>query len=207
MTLQFISHYTDRYTYVDAVRMALQGGCRWVQLRMKEADTRRLYDTAVEVLPLCRAAGAKLIIDDRLDVALAVGADGVHLGQHDLPVAKARALAGGGFIIGGTANTFGQVKAHALDGADYVGVGPFRFTATKQGLAPVLGLEGYRGIVTQMKAEGIRLPLIAIGGITRSDIPALVGTGIDGIALSGGVLHAEDPVEEMRSMLRLLNRD
>ncbi|MCD8292586.1 MAG: thiamine phosphate synthase [Prevotellaceae bacterium] len=204
MTLQFISHYTDRYTYVEAVRMALEGGCRWVQLRMKEADTRRLYDTALEVLPLCRAAGAKLVVDDRLDVALAAAADGVHLGQRDLPVAKARALAGSGFIIGGTANTFEQVKAHALAGADYVGVGPFRFTTTKQGLAPVLGLEGYRRIVARMKAEGIRLPLIAIGGITRQDIPALAATGVDGIALSGSVLHATSPVEEMRLTLQAL---
>ncbi len=204
MTLQFISHYTRRYAYLDTVRMALEGGCRWVQLRMKEADTRRLYDTAVEALSLCRAAGATLIIDDRLDVALAVAAHGVHLGQRDLPVAKARALAGSGFIIGGTANTFEQVKAHALAGADYVGVGPFRFTTTKQGLAPVLGLEGYRSIVARMKAEGIRLPLIAIGGITRQDIPALAATGVDGIALSGSVLHATSPVEEMRLTLQAL---
>ncbi len=204
MMLQFISHFTEHYSYIDSIRMALDGGCRWIQLRMKDATTRQLYDTALDVLPLCHTLGARLIINDRLDVALAVKADGVHLGQNDLPVAKAREIAGNNFIIGGTANTFNQVKEHAEAGADYVGVGPFRFTTTKQGLAPILGLDGYRHIVSRIKEDKIKIPIIAIGGITLNDIPALIKTGISGIALSGSILHSSDPIEEMKMTIKTL---
>ncbi len=199
--IQFISHFTEHFTYLDSIRMALEGGCRWVQLRMKEASVSELTDAAHEALSLCRAVGATLIIDDNVEVAKAVRADGVHLGQHDMPIAEARSLLGKGYIIGGTANTFQQVKAHATAGADYVGCGPFRFTTTKQGLAPVLGLEGYRCIVQQMRAEGIGIPLVAIGGITYDDIQPLLATGVQGIALSGAVLRAADPVAEMKRII------
>ncbi len=204
--IQFISHFTERYTYIDSIRMALEGGCRWIQLRMKEATTRQLYDTAIEVVPMCHAVGAKLIIDDRLDVALAAKADGVHLGQNDLPVAKAREILGNDFIIGGTANTFEQVKAHAEAGADYVGVGPFRFTTTKKGLAPVLGFEGYKEIMSQMRAYNNNVSVVAIGGITINDIPQLMETGISGIALSGSILQASDPVEEMKLTIKTMKK-
>ncbi|MCD8265611.1 MAG: thiamine phosphate synthase [Prevotellaceae bacterium] len=202
--LQFITHQTDRYSTLDTARLALQGGCRWVQLRMKEASGRELYEAAVEAVGLCHEAGARLIVDDRLDVALAAGADGVHLGQRDLPVGEARRLAGAGFIIGGTANTLEQVREHWRMGASYVGAGPYRFTTTKTGLAPVLGLEGYESIIRGLRREGIRLPLVAIGGIGREDIPELMRTGVDGIALSGSVLRASDPAEEMRLTLKAL---
>lgn len=202
--LQFITHQTERHSYLDSLRLALEGGCRWVQLRMKQAGGRELFEAALEAVRLCHEAGATLVIDDRLDIALAAGADGVHLGQRDLPVGKARELAGETFIIGGTANTLEQVREHWRAGASYVGVGPFRFTTTKQGLAPVLGLEGYERIVGCMREEGIRLPVVAIGGIGRQDIPELMRTGVDGIALSGSVLRADDPVEEMRLTLKAL---
>ncbi len=204
--MQFITHRTERYSYLDSIRLALEGGCRWIQLRMKEATGRELYEAALVAVGMCHDAGAKLIVDDRLDVALASGADGVHLGQKDLPIDSARRLAKIGFIIGGTSNTIDDVKAHARAGADYIGCGPFRFTTTKQGLAPVLGAEGYRRITEQMRTEGINLPIVAIGGITRADIPLLMQTGIDGIALSGSVLGADDPAEEMRQIINALNR-
>ncbi len=199
--IQFISHFTEHFTYLDSIRMALEGGCRWVQLRMKGASASELTDAAHEALSLCRAVGATLIIDDNVEVAKAVHADGVHLGQHDMPIAEARSLLGKDFIIGGTANTFQQVKAHATAGADYVGCGPFRFTTTKQGLAPVLGLEGYRGIIQQMRAENIDIPIVAIGGITCEDIQPLIATGVSDIALSGTVLRAADPVAEMKRII------
>ncbi len=207
MMLQFISHFTEKFSYVDSIRMALNGGCRWIQLRMKDATTLELYETALEVVPLCHEAGATIIIDDRLDVALAAQADGVHLGQKDLPIDKAREIVGPDFIIGGTANTFEQVKAHAIAGANYVGCGPFRFTTTKQGLAPVLGLEGFRHIVERMREEGISLPVVAIGGITNEDIPQLLQTGVTGIALSGSVLRATDPTEEMRKIINTYKQE
>ncbi|MCM1109256.1 MAG: thiamine phosphate synthase [Clostridium sp.] len=202
--LQFITHHTERYTYHDSARMALEGGCRWIQLRMKDAATDELRQEALRVQALCRHHGATFIIDDHVELAAEIGADGVHLGLNDCPVDEARRLLGPRFIIGGTANTFDDVVMHHRRGADYIGCGPFRFTTTKQRLSPVLGLEGYRTITARMQAEGIRLPLVAIGGITAADIPVLLGTGVDGIALSGTILQADDPVAETRRLLRLL---
>lgn len=203
MELQFISHYNERYSYADSIRLALEGGCRWVQLRMKEATDEEVRSVALEVQWMCAEAGATFIIDDRVALAKELHADGVHLGKNDMPIFEARALLGSEYIIGGTANTFADVKAHAEAGADYIGCGPFRFTTTKKGLAPVLGLQGYRDIVRQMTEANIRLPIVAIGGITAADIPDIMQTGVTGVALSGGVLNAPDPVEEMKRLLNM----
>ncbi|MCR5312627.1 MAG: thiamine phosphate synthase [Bacteroidaceae bacterium] len=201
--LQFISHYTEKYTYLDSVRMALEGGCRWVQLRMKDASIDEMRSVAVEAQRLCKEANATFIIDDNVALVKEIGADGVHLGKKDMPVYEARHILGEGFIIGGTANTFEDVKGLYLSGVDYVGCGPFRFTTTKKGLSPILGLDGYRSIVTRMREENIDIPVVAIGGITAEDIPEILDTGISGIALSGTVLRADEPVEEMRRLIDL----
>ncbi len=205
--LQFISHYTDRYTYLDSIRMALDGGCRWVQLRMKDATDDVMRPVALEAQRMCRDAGATFIIDDHVTLVKELHADGVHLGKKDMPIAEARTLLGSDCIIGGTANTFEDVKAHSEAGADYIGCGPFRFTTTKKGLSPVLGIEGYKDIVGKMKADGIDLPIVAIGGITEDDIPEIMQTGVTGIALSGTVLHADDPAEEMARLLEIMNKE
>lgn len=198
--LQFITHFTGRYSFFDSAMMALEGGCRWIQLRMKDADRSELARTARMLLPECRRRNAVLVIDDSLDTALETGADGVHLGKNDMPVDEARRIAGKDFIIGGTANTFEDVRRLYEAGADYIGCGPFRFTGTKKNLAPLLGEEGYVHILSLMKENGISLPVVAIGGITRADIPLVMSTGVSGIALSGSVLRAEDPVKEMRKI-------
>ena len=202
--LQFITHFTERYTYLDSAMMALEGGCRWIQLRMKDAGEAEIERVALQILPECRRRGALFVIDDHVELALRVGADGVHLGKNDMPVDEARRLAGGNFIIGGTANTFEDVQRLAAQGADYIGCGPFRFTTTKKNLAPMLGIEGYKDILSRMKEHGITLPLVAIGGITRDDIPRLMAVGVSGIAISGSVLRAENPVEEMKNVIEML---
>ena len=202
--LQFITHFTERYTYLDSAMMALEGGCRWIQLRMKDAGEAEIERVALQILPECWRRGAVFVIDDHVELALRVGADGVHLGKNDMPVDEARRLAGGNFIIGGTANTFEDVQRLAAQGADYIGCGPFRFTTTKKNLAPMLGIEGYKDILSRMKEHGITLPLVAIGGITRDDIPRLMAAGVSGIAISGSVLRAENPVEEMKNVIEML---
>lgn len=202
--LQFITHYTDRYTYTDAARMALEGGCRWIQLRMKETPAEEMIPTAIEVQRLCRMYDATFIIDDHVELVKRLKADGVHLGKNDMPIAEARRILGKEYIIGGTANTFEDVCRHHEAGADYIGYGPFRYTTTKQNLSPVLGLAGYDHMMHRMKQEGITLPVVAIGGITLADIPQLMETGISGIALSGTILRAGNPVEEMRNVLEAL---
>lgn len=199
--VQFISHHNERYGYLDSVRIALLGGCRWIQLRMKNATDDEVRPIAIEAQRLCREADATFIIDDRVELVRELRADGVHLGKNDMPIAAARQLLGPGFIIGGTANTFADVKAISEAGGDYVGCGPFRFTTTKEKLSPILGLDGYRHIVSRMQTEGICIPIVAIGGIEADDIQPILATGVTGIALSGAVLRADNPVEKMKEIV------
>ena len=193
--LQYISHFTQQISYAEGIRMALEGGCRWIQLRMKDAPAEEIIACAEEVLPLCRRHGAKFLLDDHVELVRQLGADGVHLGKNDMPVDEARKILGPDIIIGGTANTIEDIIRLHKQGADYIGCGPFRFTTTKKNLSPILGLDGYKSIVLKMKELGIDLPIVAIGGITVEDIPAVIGTGVSGIALSGAILGAPDPVE------------
>lgn len=204
--VQFITHYTDAIGYAESARLALEGGCRWIQLRMKDATDDEAEPVAREIQSMCRACGAYFVIDDRVELAKRLRVDGVHLGKQDMPVDEARAYLGGEFIIGGTANTFDDVLRLYKAGADYIGCGPFRYTATKKNLAPVLGLEGYRSIVGRMCEHGINLPIVGIGGVTAEDIPALKSAGLNGIALSGSVLRAERPAEEMKRVLEACGR-
>lgn len=211
--IQFISHYTDTISYLRGIEMALAGGCRWIQLRIKKDDAESmaggqdymetLRKTALAAQQMCREAHATFIIDDHVELVREIHADGVHLGKNDMPVSEARRILGSDFIIGGTANTIEDIRMHYRSGADYIGCGPFRFTTTKKKLSPVLGLDGYREIVSIMKAENIDIPVVAIGGITASDIPEIMQTGISGIAMSGSILRADDPVSEMEKMIRL----
>ena len=193
--LQYISHFTPQISYAEGIRMALEGGCRWIQLRMKDAPAEEIIACAEEVLPLCHRHGAKFLLDDHVELVRQLGADGVHLGKNDMPVDEARKILGPDIIIGGTANTIEDIIRLHKQGADYIGCGPFRFTTTKKNLSPILGLDGYKSIVLKMKELGIDLPIVAIGGITVEDIPAVMGTGVSGIALSGAILGAPDPVE------------
>lgn len=193
--LQYISHFTPQISYAEGIRMALEGGCRWIQLRMKDAPAEEIIACAEEVLPLCRRHGAKFLLDDHVELVRQLGADGVHLGKNDMPVDEARKILGPDIIIGGTANTIEDIIRLHKQGADYIGCGPFRFTTTKKNLSPILGLDGYKNIVLKMKELGIDLPIVAIGGITVEDIPAVMETGVSGIALSGAILGAPDPVE------------
>lgn len=202
--MQFISHFTDQYDYLDSIAMALEGGCRWVQLRMKDATPEEILPIALEAQKLCKAKDATFIIDDHVELVKKIGADGVHLGKLDMPVGEARKILGDGFIIGGTSNTFEDIAMHAAAGADYIGCGPFRFTTTKKNLSPVLGLEGYQTLVAKMRENGLSLPIVAIGGINAADIPAIMRTGVSGIALSGTVLRAENPVSEMRKLMDMM---
>lgn len=201
--IQFITHYTERYSYLDSARIALEGGCRWIQLRMKNCPLSEVEAVGRQVKALCKEHDAIFIIDDYVELAQKLEADGVHLGKNDMPVAEARQVLGEGFLIGGTANTFEDIVRHYQGGADYIGCGPFRFTTTKQNLSPVLGLQGYANLMQQMKETDIHLPVVAIGGITRQDIPDILRTGVHGIALSGAVLHADNPVKEMQDILNL----
>ena len=199
--IQFIKHSNTRYDYVEGARLALEGGCRWIQLRMKDAKEVDFLLAAKQIGAMCKEYGATFILDDHVEWVGITGADGVHLGKNDMPVDEARNQLGANRIIGGTANTFEDVERLWRQGANYIGCGPYRFTTTKKNLSPVLGLDGYRHIISQMKAHDINLPVVAIGGILQPDIKDVMATGVSGIAVSGAILNAENPVEEMKRFI------
>ena len=203
--LQFITHHNERYSYTDSARIALKGGCRWIQLRMKGADEALMEQTAIAAQQMCREHGATFIIDDDVALAKRIGADGVHLGKNDMPIAEARKILGEGYIIGATVNSFEDVVRTLQNSTpDYFGCGPFRYTTTKQNLAPILGTEGYREIVDKMRANNISIPLVAIGGIRKEDVAELLALGVSGIAISGGILNAQDPIKETQEIVNLI---
>ncbi len=192
--LQFITNESDKYSIAEEVQMAIEGGCRWIQLRMKDATDEEVRETALELIPMCKETDTFLIIDDRVNVVNDLKVSGVHLGKDDMDPLEARELLGPHAIIGITANTAADIIKYKGKDIDYVGVGPFRFTTTKKNLAPELGLDGYKAIVNEVRAAGIELPLVAIGGITIDDIEPLMATGIQGIAMSGAIIKASDPM-------------
>lgn len=193
--LQFITH-TD-----EGLEEVLRGGCRWVQLRMKDTSDSEFAEMAKKILPLCRNYGATLIFDDRVHLVAELGADGVHLGKKDMPVEEARKILGHSKIIGATANTADDMLKAFQAGADYIGLGPFRFTTTKKGLSPILGIEGYQRIMEYGKRKGIAIPVVAIGGITLDDISALRQTGVNGVAVSGLILNSNDKEQTTKSII------
>ena len=205
--LQFITHTNERYDYYTSAQAALEGGCRWIQLRMKEAGDDEILAVAHPLRALCNRYGATLILDDKVELVSKCKADGVHLGKNDMPPREARRIIGEKAIIGGTANTIDDIDYLVASGVNYIGLGPFRFTETKKMLSPILGIEGYRHILQACRDKGYTLPIVAIGGITLDDIPRLMTTGIAGIALSGTILNAEKPAEETRKIIESINNN
>ncbi len=185
-------HYISQPSHTDNILAACDAGCKWIQLRIKNETPDKVMPVAEAVKKICDRYQAALIINDYPQIAVAVEAAGVHVGKLDMTVAAARAITGNNMIVGGTANTLTDILQHVQDGASYVGVGPYRFTTTKQNLSPILGLSGYQSILQALKEKHITVPVIAIGGIVQEDIPGLMEAGIHGIAVSGMITHAAD---------------
>lgn len=198
--LQFITMDEGPIDHLKQVEEACRAGIRWIQLRMKQAGEEEFLDTALAAKKICDAVGCTLIINDRVEIASAIKAHGVHLGNEDMPVGEARRILGEDFIIGGTSNVVEDIREHHRQGADYVGLGPLRFTTTKKKLSPVLGLEGYRKIMTALRKEKIYIPIVAIGGIVAEDLSSLLDAGLYGIAFSGLLVHAGDKSALVKSL-------
>lgn len=196
----FISQQTASKTHLAAIEEALQAGCKLVQLRVKNQPESVVLEMAKAAKDLCDQYNAKLIINDFPQVATSVNAWGVHVGLQDMPVSDVRAIVGSKMIVGGTANTFEHIQQRILEGVDYVGLGPFRFTTTKEKLSPVLGLEGYQRIMDQMRAAAFYTPIVAIGGILPDDVPGLRDAGVYGVALSGALTNAVDQKGQMEKI-------
>jgi thiamine-phosphate pyrophosphorylase len=185
--LHYITQEVPGKSHWELADEACQGGVQWVQLRIKNKSYDEWMDVAVKTLAVCRKYGSKLIINDNVDIAKESKADGVHLGKTDMDVSVARKVLGEDVIIGGTANTFDDIKKLAGKRVDYIGLGPFRFTTTKERLSPVLALEGYRRIMHQYYAEKINTPVIAIGGILKEDVMPLLQAGVYGVAVASSI--------------------
>lgn len=204
--LQFITHKSDRFSIAEEVKMVIDGGCRWVQLRMKDVSDEEVKSVAEQIIPMCQETDTILVIDDRVALTMDLKVHGVHLGKNDMPAVDAREYLGAGAIIGVTANTAQDIIAYKKVDVDYVGLGPFRYTTTKSNLSPIIGLDGYRDIITEVRNAGVELPIVAIGGITLEDVAELMSTGVNGVAMSGAILSAENPTEYTKRVIEALNK-
>lgn len=182
--LQYISQGNDPDEHLKNIRCALDAGLKLVQLRLKNIPENIYVEYGIKAKELCSQYNAILIINDQPQVAAQCNSEALHLGLNDMAIEQARKIIPGK-IIGGTANTFEHVKARCAENVDYIGLGPFRFTKTKEKLSPVLGIEGYRELTNKMKKENLSTPVYAIGGIEREDIKQIIATGVYGIAVSG----------------------
>lgn len=203
--LHYISQETAEISHLQTIEEACQAGCDWVQLRVKNRTYEEYEAVAREAMEVCNHYRAKLIVNDNVSIAQKVGSHGVHLGKLDMPVEKARQILGNDFIIGGTANTFEDIVRLFQNKVDYIGLGPCRFTTTKQNLSPILGLQGYYSLLQQCDGCDIHIPIIAIGGITLQDVRFLRQTGIHGVAVSGAITHTENKSEVVKDFLNELN--
>ena len=173
---------------VEVVREAVSGGVTCVQLREKDCSTREFLQEALALKELLQLLKVPLIINDRVDIALAVGADGVHLGQSDMPISHARRLLGPNCLIGISAESVDHAVEAEQQGADYIGISPVFSTPTKTDTAPALGLEGIRQI-----RELVRIPLVGIGGINLTNARQVLASGADGVAMVSAIMAAASP--------------
>ena len=203
-TISRIQYITTNATLAE---LACKGGINWVQLRLKNTPYEQFLQTAKEVQQVCKQYNATLIINDNVAIAKEIRAHGVHLGKTDMLPELAREILGANAIIGCTANIRGQIIKLADKPIDYIGLGPFRFTPTKEKLSALLGFNGYKRILKSLQEKSIKdIPIIAIGGITEYDIKALMATGIYGIAVSGAISNDDDVTNSAKRFNAEMNK-
>lgn len=189
---------------VEQARLLCEAGAKWVQLRMKDAAPEAWLATAKEVVGVCHAFGALCIVNDSVLIAIAAGADGAHLGRHDMDWHHARRMLGPRKILGGTVNDAEDARRAVASGSlDYAGVGPFRFTGTKKQLAPLLGAEGIARLVEALGG----MPAWAIGGVQPADLPILRAAGASGVAVCGALYEGDSVHASYRAFERAWNND
>ena len=185
----------------EIVAAAVAGGVSCIQLREKSCGTREFLNEALALQPLLKSRNIPLIINDRLDIALAIEADGVHLGQSDMPIGMARKIAGDSLIIGISAESVDDALRAEQEGADYIGISPVFSTPTKTDIAPPLGLEGVR----QIRAL-VDIPLVGIGGINSDNAESVLAAGADGIAVVSAIVSAADPAGAAKKLKTLIDQ-
>lgn len=200
--LQYISSGTTTEEQFVNIQATLQAGCRWVQLRFKNGSHGSFLKLAEKVRKACHEYNATFIVNDNVDIAKAVDADGVHLGLKDMPVMRARQILGEKKIIGGSANTLEDVRARIEENCDYIGLGPYRYTPTKEKLSPILGLEGIKKVVDKISSS---VSVYAIGGIFADDVSPLLKAGVYGVAVSGCITNYSDKKKIIRTLNKFLD--
>ncbi len=188
-----------KFSHLELANLAIEGGADTIQFRQKSGETREMIRVAGEIQDLCKKRGVTFIMNDRVDVAIACRADGVHLGQNDFPIGLARKLMGEEAIIGGSASDLEEARKCLSEGVDYVGFGPVYPTTSKEDAGPAGGLDLLRQVV-----EEIPLPIIAIGGLSPENTPRVMKVGVHGIAVISAVCCQKDPTEAARCLRRLL---
>lgn len=202
--LQFITNTNSKTPVIDQIMAVLEGGGRWIQIRMKDASDEEIRKVVEAVKPKCIETEAFLLLNDRVELAKELNVGGVHLGKEDMPVSKARMILGPAAVIGVTANTYADIAAVSNLDIDYFGIGPYAMTQTKENLSPVLGLQGIREICYEMEKNEILKAHVAVGGIQLDDVLPLIEAGVNGIAVSGAIANASDIVKATKNFLDLL---
>jgi len=189
------------YTHEELAVLAIEGGADTIQFRQKSGSTREMIETARRMKGICSGSGIPFIVNDRLDIAIASEADGVHLGQDDFPIPLARKILGQDILIGGSAATLEEARKCQDEGADYVGFGPIFPTSSKGDAGPVSGIEVLKTVI-----ETIALPIIAIGGIDMENVHDVIGAGAEGIAVISAVCCQKNPQEAALKLTQALLR-
>lgn len=203
--LHYITYETGHLSFEQQVNNVLSGGAKWIQYRRKNKNAVDTKKEASILFELCKSKSATFIINDDVDLALAINADGVHVGREDEHPTEVRKKLGPNKIIGVTANSLEDILELAKYKINYIGLGPFRFTDTKKNLSPILGIEGYKMILEALKQKNIIIPLIAIGGILPNDVASLLETGLHGIAVSGAIANSENGIEQTKLFNQLIH--
>ena len=201
--LQYISQGLTLAKQKNNILKALDAGANWIQIRWKQADEQDFIQLAQQIKQICEPFGAKCIINDHVKLAKELDIDGVHLGLTDCGIADTRRLLGPSKIIGGTANSLEDVQSRIAEKCDYIGLGPFKHTDTKQKLSPLLGEAGYENIINQISQQGLpAVPIFAIGGISSlEDIQNLLQTGVYGVAVSGLITQTPNIISSIKNLL------
>lgn len=205
--LHYITQDLPGFSHIEQVGMACKAGLDWIQLRMKQPSLQERQSIAREARAITRACNCTLIINDDVLIAAEVKADGVHLGREDMHWSSARQLLGDDAIIGVSVHSWQELDGFRHAEVDYAGLGPFRFTTTKEKLDPILGLSGIRDVILKKQSDDFYLPLVAIGGIELDDVAGILQTGVSGIAVSSAInknTAPSDMAKAFKQQLRLL---
>ena len=198
--IQFISQGTSSEAQLNSIQKALDAGIEWVQLRYKNVPEIEVFRLAEKIKKETDQYNALLTINDYQTIAKAIDANGLHLGLTDGSIEEARNLLGIAKVIGGTANTLEDVFQRISEKCDYIGLGPLRYTSTKEKLSPILGFEGYQSIIEKLPKINQSKPIFAIGGIEEKDLPKLIEIGVYGIAVSGLICNTSQPTHIVKQL-------